>query len=78
MKEHKNLINIFKTMSNKIKSFFSMSFFILAIISLIAGFVYIPSKGLDVAWYYFTTGFVLSFIGQVIEITMAEDDDSNI
>lgn len=62
-------------MTNQFKNFFSVSFSILAIASLVAGFYFIPSKGWDGSQYYFYAGFVLAVIGQFIELSMAEDDN---
>lgn len=62
-------------MTRKIKNFFSFSFSALAIVALASGLVYLPIEGWDVSQYYFYGGFVLSVIAQVIEISMAEDDN---
>jgi uncharacterized membrane protein len=62
-------------MTNQFKNFFSVSFSILAIASLVAGFYFIPSKGWDISQYYFYAGFVMAVVAQFIELSMAEDDN---
>jgi hypothetical protein len=65
-------------MTNKFKNFFSMSFFVLALVSMASGFYFLPGKGLDIAGYYFGVGFALSVIGQIIQISIAENDNSDV
>jgi hypothetical protein len=61
-------------MTNKFKNFFSVSFSILAIASLVAGFYFIPSKGWDGSQYYFYAGFVMAVIGQLIDLSINDDE----
>ena len=62
-------------MNNKTKNIFSVSFSILAIASLVAGFYFIPSKGWNTSQYYFYAGFAMAVVGQFIELSIAEDDN---